>query len=128
MEKIIDEAIKLVAAGELNFLGFVKLLASADVHCYTVDLETQEVVYYAGTKSLVRKLGLDPAVISGRFSEAYLKEAITAVQSKRIAYAEFIKKIAYAGVETYEVDFKTKKITYRGRRKSYVEDFVPKIL
>ena len=124
MEKIIDEAIKQAAAGELNFLGFVKLLETADVHCYTTDLETHKVVYYAGTKSVTREFPIPGVLeISGRFSEAYIKEAITAVQLKKINYLEFLKRIAHAGVETYEVDFKAKKITYRGRRKFYVEDF-----
>lgn len=127
MQKIIDAAIEQRAAGTLDFPGYMKLLISAGVNCYTVDLETLDVVYYAGTKSLVRTVAMEPVDIAGRFSEPYLKEAIMAARIKTITYPEFLKRIAAAGVESYEVDFKKKEITYRGRRKFYIETlYLPK--
>ena len=125
MESTIDTAIKQVAEGTLDFPGYVKLLATAGVHCYTVDLETRKVVYYAGMKSSARKFISEDLNIAPRFNENFLKEAINAVVHKRIDYLEFLRRLAGAGVESYEADFKTKKITYRGRRKSFVEPFQP---
>ncbi|GEM_PF-5701470 len=123
MEKTIDEAIKQVAAGTLDFEGYVKLLTSVNVHCYTVDLKTHDVVYYAGMKSLTRKFVLGDLNIAPLFNENILKEAIMSMQQKKITYPEFLTRIAKAGVEVYEADFKSQKITYRGRRKFYVEPF-----
>jgi uncharacterized protein YbcV (DUF1398 family) len=124
MEDIIDQAIREAAEGTLDFPGYVKLLETAGVDCYTVDLSTHKMVFYAGTKNVTKRFPPQELDIAPRFSEDRIREAIMAVQKKRIDYPEFLKRIAAAGVETYEASFKLKNVTYRGRRKSYIEPFV----
>jgi uncharacterized protein YbcV (DUF1398 family) len=125
MDEIIDEAIKQVAAGTLDFPGYVKLLATAGIDCYTVDLSNHKMTYYAGTKTFSRKfLGKDLDIAS-RFNENIIRDAIRCAQKKEISYLGFLEELAVGGVESYEASFKLKNVTYRGRRKSYVEQFAP---
>jgi uncharacterized protein YbcV (DUF1398 family) len=124
-EIIIDEAIKQVAAGTLDFPGYVQMLSTAGIDCYRVDLASHNVIFYSGTKNLLRRFPGEELNIAPKFNENTIRAAIKASQDKEIDYPMFLAKIASGGVETYETSLKDRNIIYRGRRKFFIEPFAP---
>ena len=123
MEATIDQAIHLAQKGKITFPEYVKMIAGVGVEKYSVNVASHIIVYEGADRKITKKLPCDILYVAETFDEKVLKGIIGAVQRKEIDYPVFIKRIAQAGVEAYDVDIKGKAVTYKGRVKSYIEPF-----
>jgi uncharacterized protein YbcV (DUF1398 family) len=81
--------------------------------------------YSADGESIAVSIGLlDAPPIAEELKSAAVKDALTAIQSGKIDYGEFLRRIMAAGVSDYGVWLRGRKAIYFGRSGDYyVENF-----
>jgi uncharacterized protein YbcV (DUF1398 family) len=110
----------------MTFPETVQRLLADNVERYRADLVRLEKTYYAPdgqTHVVPLPLAGGPA-IAGDFSIAGVKEALLAIQGKKIDYPEFLRRIMAAGTTSYSVYLLGRKAIYVGRAGDFhVEQF-----
>lgn len=111
-----DERLVKSAHG-MTFPDAVVRLADAGVTRYTIDLiRFERTLYGSDDETLQDDVAINSMLeVAPRFSEAGVKAALTAVQAGKIDYAEFLRQIMAAGVASYAVFIKGRKVVYTGR-------------
>jgi uncharacterized protein YbcV (DUF1398 family) len=126
--EVIKECMALSAEGKGSFPETVQSLLKAGVELYYADLLASSTTYYAGNTAyalnheLASKRGVADA-----FNADGLIAAIKQVQAGHITYQEFLKQIMDAGVVSYMVFLKGRKLVYFGRKgEQHAEEFPSK--
>jgi len=123
---VIEDCIRLSFADELSFPEVVKRLMAIGVERYHADLSRMEKTYYNLSGEIAEyPLPLSgPPAIHERFSASEVGEALRAIQSRKIDYGEFLRRIMKAGTASYDVFMGGRKAIYTGRSGDfYVENF-----
>lgn len=124
----IDECLRLSFA-DTPFPVILDKLAGAGVRSYAVDLFLARETYYGETgEALDKTMPLEnvPA-IAERFDAAAVEQTVRAIQSGKIGYAEFIRRVMAAGCTGYRVFIGGGKVMYFGRHGDvWAEGFPPR--
>lgn len=124
--KILKECTILAFQNKITFPETVKRLAIAGVERYCADLVKLEKIYYDEPgESHVETLPLQQhPKVALQYSQSGVKDALTAIQSGRIDYPEFLRRIMAAGIVYYDVFIAGRKSIYTSRNGDfYVEKF-----
>ena len=123
---VLSECTALAFQNKITFPETVKRLSLTGVERYCADLVKLEKIYYAADgQSHVELLPLsNPPAIAVTFSQNLLNEALLAIQTGKIDYPEFLRRIMAAGVVYYDVFIVGAKAIYTGRLGDfYVQNF-----
>lgn len=124
--QILRDCTKLAFENKITFPEVVKRMAGTGVERYCADLvKLEKFIYSAAGGCHVEPLPLTEAPkVATEFSESGVKEALKAVQSGQIGYAEFLRRIMRAGVVFYDVFIDGRRVIYVGRKGEFhVEKF-----
>ena len=124
--KILKECTVLAFQNKITFPETVKRLAMTGVERYCADLVKLEKIYYnVEGESHVETLRFQkPPRVALQYSQSSVKEALTAIQSGKIDYPEFLKRIMAAGIVYYDIFINGRKAIYTSRNGDfYVESF-----
>jgi uncharacterized protein YbcV (DUF1398 family) len=127
--QILKDCDRLALEGKMNFPESIQRMAATGVERYRADLVRMEKMHYsADGEALAVAIGLAGApAIAEELHPAGLKDALTAIQSGKIDYGEFLRRIMTAGVTDYSVWLRGRKAIYFGRAGDfYVENFPAK--
>ncbi len=121
-----DERLIKSAHG-MTFPDAVVRLSDARVTRYTVDLiRFERTLYGSDDETLQDDVAVDSTLeVSPHFSEPGVKAALAAVQSGKIDYPTFLRQIMAAGVASYAVFIKGRKVVYTGRNGDAVTEPFP---
>lgn len=123
--RCIDEARLHVSAGKIKYSQFIDRLLEAGINRYAVEVASHRTTYYGGAgEAYVIQGPIVSEAGPGRFGETALRSAIADAQKAVIDYPTFLKRIYNAGIVSYEVNIRDRKIVYRGEAQSYKE-FIP---
>jgi uncharacterized protein YbcV (DUF1398 family) len=119
----IRSAIAQVRAKQIKYPQFVELLSQAGITAYLAEVGPNRITFYGTAGKAHTEQGSEISQTSpGRFDETALRLAITDAQKEAIDHPTFLKRIYEAGIATYEVNVRNRKIEYRGARDSYKEN------
>ena len=124
--EVIAECTRLAFENKMSFPETIKHLVAAGVERYHADLRLLRKTHYGATgESVDEQLPLaNPPAIAEDFSEAGVVDALRAIQSGKIAYGEFLRRIMSAGAASYDVFVTGRKAIYTGRKGDfYIEHF-----
>lgn len=124
--QVLKDCDRMALEGKLSFLESVQRMASTGVERYRADLVRMEKMHYsADGEACAVAIGLTGAPpIAGELNSTAVKDALTAIQSGKIEYGEFLRRIMAAGVTDYGVWLRGRKAIYFGRSGDfYVENF-----
>ncbi len=125
-QQLLEDCDRLAFEGKLSFPESVQRMAGTGVERYRADLVRMEKTHYnAEGEAYVVRMPLENApAIAKEFDTAGVKEALAAIQSGKIDYGEFLRRIMSAGVTDYGVWLESRKTIYFGRAGDfYVENF-----
>ena len=109
----IKGALDRISRKEIKYPQFIDLLGEAGITGYKVEVAAGRVVFYgaAGAAHIEQspRVSQDPP---GHYDETKLRAAIADAQSERIDHPTFLRKIHEAGVVTYEVNIRKRRIDY----------------
>jgi uncharacterized protein YbcV (DUF1398 family) len=116
-ESVIRESTEQAFADRMGFPEVVHQLATIGVERYHADLARLEKTYYSAEGASAREpLPLsDPPRIGDALELRAVREAISAIQRRTIAYPEFLRRIMDAGVASYDVYLGGRTAVYSGR-------------
>lgn len=123
---VIEECTRLALEDKMTFPETVQRLNAIGVERYHADLGRLQKTYYSSSDEVVDlPLPLSqPPAIEKEFSEKDVVEALRAIQSGKISYAEFLRRIMKGGTAAYDVFLSGRKVIYTGRKgEFYVENF-----
>lgn len=123
---VIEECTRLAFEDKMSFPETVKKLMTIGVERYHADLNRLEKTYYSSSGETAREsLPLSsPPSIAETFSESGVVDALRDIQSGKIAYPEFLRRIMKAGAASYDVYLGGRKAIYTGRMGDfYIENF-----
>jgi uncharacterized protein YbcV (DUF1398 family) len=109
----------------MTFPEVVAKLSAAGVERYRADLLRAEKTYYLpdGASHVVPAAPIGAAAARS-FSPEGVRDAVRAIQARRITYKTFCERIAAAGCVDYVVSLAGRRAVYFGRTgESYVEPF-----
>ena len=119
-------------AGTMTFPQVVQRLVEIDAESYHADLHRREKTYYFpdGDSVVEPEVALRPDEfgadrIAADFSAEAVKAALAAVQSARIDYLEFLRRIMAAGTVGYTVHIRGKRVIYVGRTGDFHIEWFP---
>ncbi len=122
----LEDCDRLALEGKFSFPESIQRMASTGVERYRADLVRMEKMHYSADGE-ARAVAIDLAgapPIAEELNSAAVKYALTAIQSGKIEYGEFLRRIMSAGVTDYGVWLRGRKATYFGRTGDfYVENF-----
>lgn len=107
---------------KIKYPQFVELLTLAGVTGYTTEVGSNRVTFYGAHGEAYVEQGptMDQAAL-GQYSEEGLRSAIHDAQKEIIDHPEFLKRLYAAGIVTYEVNCRSRKIVYKSEAQSYKE-------
>lgn len=124
--QILEDCDRLAFEGKMTFPESLQQMAAIGVERYRADLVRLEKMHYgADGESIGVSMPLTkaPAIVE-TFSEDGVKEALAAIQSRKIDYGEFLRRIMQAGVTDYSVWLKGRVTIYFGHSGDfYIERF-----
>jgi uncharacterized protein YbcV (DUF1398 family) len=122
-----EEKIQAAYKSAKTYPELVKMLISAGIQSYTVEVSTGSILYRlaAGENHLHQK-SAEPKQIEKNFSEEQTIKAIRDNQQGKSDYPTFMDDIAKAGVRFYEATLagNRKRVTYIGIG-GYYEELIP---
>ena len=124
--RVLQETMNGSFSGTMSFPEVVGRLLAGGVERYYADLVGLQKTYYGvGGTAQANALPLtDPPTIPDTFVEDVVKEALVAIQQRKIQYPEFLRRIMAGGTASYTVFLQGKKTLYVGRHGDfYVEPF-----
>lgn len=110
-------------AREVTYPQLVDLFEAAGVTGYKVEVAAHRITYFGGGGEAHTIQG--PAVSApgpGSYNEDAVLAAIKDAQDGRIDYLGFLARIYGAGIVSYDVNVRSRKIVYQGREFSHGED------
>ncbi len=111
----IGQAFELAGAGKITYPEFVDLLEKAGITGYTAEVAANRYTFYGtGGEAHVREGAAISTEAPGSYNEEPIKAAIAATQKRQIDHPTFLKRIHDAGVITYEVSVRRRRIDYKG--------------
>ncbi len=125
-QQLLEDCDRLAFEGKLSFPESIQQMAATGVERYRADLVRMEKTHYnAEGETYVVRMPIENApAIGEEFNNAGVKEALVAIQSGKIDYGEFLRRIMAAGVTDYGVWLEGRKAIYFGRSGDfYVENF-----
>lgn len=124
--QILEDCDRLALAGKMTFPDSIRQMTLTGVERYRADLTRMVKTHYSEAGEIVdvtMKLTGAPA-IADDFNSSAIKDALTAIQTGRIEYDEFLRHIMKSGCTDYGVWLKGRKAIYFGRAGDfYVENF-----
>ncbi len=113
---------------KITFPEVIQRLSQAGIELYYADLLASKKTYYAHqTAYTVDCLPTSKHEVSSFFNQEGVINALRLIQSGKIQYQEFIRKIKECGVISYMVFIKGNQAVYFGRKgEQYIEKF-PKL-
>ncbi len=123
---VIEECTRLAFEDNMTFPETVGKLNAIGVERYHADLGRLQKTYYSVSNEVVElPLPLSqPPAIGKEFSEGDVVGALRAIQSGKIGYGEFLRRIMKGGAVAYDVFLSGRKAIYTGRKgEFYVENF-----
>ncbi len=110
---------------KISFPEVIQRLSQAGVELYYADLLSSNKTYYVGNTAYTIDCTLtSKKEVSRTFNAKGVISTIREIQSDRIKYQEFIKKIMECGVISYMVFIRGHKALYFGRNgEQYIEEF-----
>ena len=125
--QMLHDCLELAFQGKLSFPETIRRMAADGVERYHADLVRLEKTHYRGPASHAEEMPLGSApAVADEFRVTGIKDALAAIQQRRIDYPEFLRRIMSAGVSDYAVYLNSRKAIYTGRTgESYVEPFPP---
>lgn len=118
----ITSAISDVREKKIKYPKFVDRLVQAGINRYAVEVAANQTTFYgAGGEAHIMQGPVISPDGPGRYGEASLRSAISDAQKMVIDHAVFLKRIYAAGIVSYEVNTRERKIVYRGIEQSYKE-------
>ncbi len=121
----VEECTRASDEERMTFPEVVAKLNAAGVERYRADLLRAEKTYYLpdGASHVVPAARLGAAAARD-FSPDGVRDAVRAIQARRISYKAFCERIAAAGCVDYVVSLAGRRAVYFGRTgESYVEPF-----
>jgi uncharacterized protein YbcV (DUF1398 family) len=125
-KQVLEDCDRLAFEGKLGFLESVQRMAAVGVERYRADLVRMEKMHYSadGNTQGVSMFLTNAPAIADELNVNGIKAALTAIQSKKIDYGEFLRQIMFAGVSDYGVWLRGRLAIYFGRSgEFYVENF-----
>jgi uncharacterized protein YbcV (DUF1398 family) len=122
-----EEKIQTAYKTAKNYPELVRMLISAGIHSYTVDVPTGTILYrLPEAESHLHLSSAEPRQIENNFNEGLTVKAIRDNQQGKSDYPTFMNDIAKAGVRFYEATLsgERKRVTYIGRG-GYYEEQIP---
>jgi uncharacterized protein YbcV (DUF1398 family) len=123
----IEDKIQAAYKSAKNYPELVKMLISAGIQSYTVEVSTGIILYrLAAGESHLHQKSTEPKQIEKNFSEALTVKAIRDNQQGKSDYPTFMNDIAKAGVRFYEATLSgsRKRVVYIGIG-GYYEELIP---
>lgn len=123
---VIHECTRLAFEDKMTFSETVKRLLAIGVERYHADLVLrQKTCYGAKGATHLEPLPLhDAPEIGELFAAEQVKDALAAIQQRRIDYAQFLRRIMSAGTVSYMVFLDGKRVIYTGRKGDFhIEHF-----
>lgn len=125
-KQILADCNRLALEGKMTFPESIQRMTATGVERYRADLVRLVKMHYNEAGEIVEitmKLTGTPA-IAGDFNSSAIKEALVAIQTGKIHYDEFLRRIMQAGCTDYGVWLKGRKAIYFSRTGDfYVENF-----
>ncbi|HEY1765353.1 MAG TPA: nuclear transport factor 2 family protein [Opitutaceae bacterium] len=125
---LLDPCVSGSFAGTHTFPQVVRALGEAGAERYLSDLTLRETTYHAadGSHHRVAWPKGEALAVADPFDPDAIGAALRSAQAGEIAYPEFLRRIAGAGVVAYTVHLKGRQALYLGRQGNvYVEPFPP---
>lgn len=114
--ELMRDMTKKTLDGEIPFGQIVGQLMQAGVESYRTDFVRKETIYYMPNgENVAVPLDFENHVLAEPFSAEGIQSAIKASQRGEIKFREFIVRALDAGISSYIVFFKGKKVIYFGR-------------
>ena len=122
---VAEECTLLSDEGRISFPEVVQKLLKAQIELYYADLLAESKTYYSkNSVCTIASKEHGSRVVAEEFHAEEVKAAIRESQSAQIKYQEFLKKIRHAGVISYMVFLKGRKVIYFGRKgEQHIEQF-----
>ncbi len=124
--QILQECNSLALEGKMGFPETIQRMSATSVERYRADLVSMEKTHYSAEgETHVEPIALTGIPeIAGGLHQAGVKDALLAIQSGKIDYGEFLRRIMLAGVTDYGVWLRGRLAIYFGRTgEFYVEKF-----
>ncbi len=114
-QKKIEEMFRVSRAEKWPYPKIFHALKELGVLSYEVKVPLHQITYYSSKSHFQEPMpsGFKPLPV-GKYNLVLFKEALKDVQSMRIDYETFLKKIASAGITFYRVEMASNTITYFG--------------
>ena len=118
----INNAIDLTRKKKISYPQFVDLLFQAGIMYYAVNVAENQVMFYApgGESHVVQGPPISQDAVK-KYDEVALRSAIADAQNGSIDHPTFLKRIYDAGIPSYEVNIRERKIACKGIDQSYKE-------
>lgn len=122
----IEHALDLVRNQKIDYPQFVDRLAEAGVIGYTAEPGPNRITFHGfeGEAYVEQGVEISPAA-PGSYDEKALRSAIVDAQARKIDHPEFLRRIHAAGIGTYEVNIRKRRIEYKGEGRSHKETIPP---
>lgn len=122
--EVVRECTLLSEQEKITFPEVVARLDEAGIEMYYADLLVPSKTYYSKNEAYVVPCTYKEKLVGTQFKEELVLHAIRLIQSGKIKYEEFLRKIMEAGVVSYFVFIKGRKAIYFGKLgEQHVEPF-----
>ncbi len=122
----IKSALALTRDKKIKYPQFIDLLAEAGINRYAVEVGPNRITFYGpGGEVHVEEGPAMSQSSAGIYNEINLLSAIADAQKGLIDHPAFLKRIHDAGIASYEVNIRDRKIQYKAEGKSYKEQILP---
>jgi uncharacterized protein YbcV (DUF1398 family) len=121
-KKAIESALAQIGKKKIKYPRFIDLLLEAGVLFYNVDVAAGRVTFYGPyNQAHVEQSPGTSSGPAGAYDEEALKKAIADAQKEFIDHPTFLQRAHAAGILTYEVNLRKRRIVYQGQSMAYKE-------
>ncbi|WP_391560302.1 DUF1398 family protein [Robertmurraya sp.] len=117
-ESEFQEIIRRRSNGEINFPQFLEELSQQGINEYEIEVATGQATYRGGHSEFKTDSQVS-LVISDEFNR---NKALEAIANISLPFLDFLKEMAGAGIVTYRVYIREKKVIYIGIREEKLEE------
>ncbi|WP_462411594.1 DUF1398 family protein [Neobacillus sp. Marseille-QA0830] len=110
-EKKLHEIMERRSTGKTSFSEFLEELSSIGVGRYDINVATGQATY-RGEKSKIKTEPQVSFVIADHFERG---QAVQAIANITLPFLDFLREMANAGIETYNVNIAEKRAIYTGK-------------
>ncbi|MFM6927085.1 MAG: DUF1398 family protein [Bdellovibrio sp.] len=110
----------------MPFFSLIATLEKMAVESYRVDIAQQLTCYHMLNGEVMSESFHFEGEIAQDFDDGEIRSAISDLKKTHLEYKEFLKRIMNAGITSYTIYMKGRKIIFYGRNgDSYLENFTP---